>query len=114
VSVSGSPALKKMDANRVFRAMRDEWDALDGLEWNELRGLVVRPYPPFMIGPTENAVKVQASRPAPIAPDCAPVRRLSDGRAALLREVSCRFCCRSRTTAPFDPSLNDACASVPE
>lgn len=64
--------------------MRDEWNKLDGLGWSALDGLVVRPYPPYMIGPHEDVARVQASRPAP--PEGSKVRRLPTGRHILDRD----------------------------
>lgn len=74
---------ERMTADTVYRNMRHEWDQLDGLGWSDLRGLVVRPYPPFMVGPHEDAARIQASRPAP--PPDAKVRRLPTGQHVLDR-----------------------------
>jgi hypothetical protein len=77
---------ERMKAEAVFAALRSEWDSGQGVRWSKLKGLFVRPYPGHMIAPWENAEKIQGSRPAPIAPDRAPVMQLPNGGVALERK----------------------------
>jgi hypothetical protein len=79
---------ERMNASRVYLNMRAEWDKLDGLRWSDLTGLYVKPYPAWMIGPHEEAAKVQQSRPKPISPARAEARiiRLPDGEVAIRRD----------------------------
>jgi hypothetical protein len=74
---SRSPELE--DARKVYAAMREAWDSVDSLRWSDLKGLWVAPYPAFMIAPFENAAKIQRSRPKPIPPERAPVKRTPAG-----------------------------------
>jgi hypothetical protein len=77
---------ERMEADTVYLNMRHEWDQLDGLGWSSLKGLVVKPYPPFMIGPHEDAVRIQRSRPQPPEDLRERVRRLSSGQHVLERD----------------------------
>jgi hypothetical protein len=78
----------RMHADLVFAAMRHEWDELDGLGWSDLKGLVVKPYPAFMIAPHENAARIQRSRPQPPQGLLDRVRRLATGQHVLDRDGS--------------------------
>jgi hypothetical protein len=74
---------EQIEAEKVYRAMRREWDELPA--WSELRGLYVKPYPAYMVAPFEDAAAVQRERPADVPLEQAPVLRLPNGRVALKR-----------------------------
>jgi hypothetical protein len=73
------------DARKVYAALRESWDAIDGLRYSALKGLWVARYPAWCIAPFEDARKIQGSRPKPVPPKRAPVMKLPDGRVAVER-----------------------------
>jgi len=73
----------RMEAQKVYSAMRREWDQL--VYWHPLRGLFVKPYPAYMIAAWESESAVQRERPAPIPVDDPRVKQLPDGRAIFSR-----------------------------
>lgn len=74
---------ERMKSERVYRAMRREWDELPS--WHPIRGLYVKRYPSYMVAPWENAEQIQKQRPADVPADRASVRQLEGGRAILER-----------------------------
>lgn len=77
--------VEMLDTERVYKELRRSWNEVDGLRWSDLKGLYVAQYPAWMLAPWEDRVRIQRSRPAPIPPELAPVRRLPDGRPILER-----------------------------
>jgi hypothetical protein len=77
---------KRLEAEEVYRAMRDEWIRLQGMSWDELTGLYWEPFPRYMVAPWEDYKTVCMNElPSAIVPDKAPVNVLEDGTVLLRR-----------------------------
>lgn len=79
---------ERMKAEKVFASLRASWLQLEGLRWSNIQGLYTKPFPSWCLEPwlSDREVReLQRSRPAPVAPDRAPVRHLPGGIVALER-----------------------------
>jgi len=78
------------DAREVYKALRREWDEIDSLRWDDVKGLYRKPYPAWCIAPFENAQRIQASQAKP--DDSMQIKHFGDSvilsrPGELLREI---------------------------